>query len=84
MTYRSAVWHMLKEVKKSSSTEKLSVTQNRCLRTVAGAFKATSILVFAAETFIAPIDSHLNQLQAKARYQLRCDIIHLPSITLSL
>lgn len=34
--------------------------QNKCLRTVARAFKATPIPVLEAETFIAPIDSHLD------------------------
>ena len=70
MTYGSAVWHTPKEIKKSSLTEKLSVMQNRCLWTVASAFKATLILVLEAETFIALIDSHLDQLQAKTRYWL--------------
>lgn len=45
--------------------------QNKCLRTVTGAFKATPIPVLEAERFIAPIDVHLDQLQAKARYRLR-------------
>ena len=71
MIYGSAVWHTPKDIKKSSSTEKLSVMQNKCLWTVAGAFKTTPILVLEAETFIAPIDSYLDQLQAKARYWLR-------------
>ena len=71
MTYGSLVWHTLKDVKKSSSTDKLAVLQNKCLRTIAGAFKAIPISVLEAETFIAPIDIHLDQLQAKARYRLR-------------
>ena len=70
MTYGSSVWHTPKDVKKSYSTEKLAVLQNKCLQTIAGAFKATPILVLEAETFIAPIDIHLDQLQVKARYQL--------------
>ena len=72
MTYGSTVWHMPKEVKKSkTSTSKLSVMQNTCLRTIAGAFKATPISVLEAETFIAPIDTHLDMLQAQARHRLR-------------
>ena len=72
MTYGSTVWHMPKEVKKSkTSTSKLSVMQNNCLRTIAGAFKATPISVLEAETFIAPIDTHLDMLQAQARHRLR-------------
>ena len=72
MTYGSTVWHMPKEVKKSkTSTSKLSVIQNNCLRAIAGAFKATPISVLEVETFIAPIDTHLDMLQAQARYRLR-------------
>ena len=72
MTYGSTVWHMPNEVKKSkTSTSKLSVMQNNCLRTIAGAFKATPISVLEVETFIAPIDTHLDMLQAQARYRLR-------------
>lgn len=44
--------------------------QNKCLRTIAGAFKATSIPVLEAETFIAPIDVYLDHFQAKAQYRL--------------
>lgn len=75
MTYGSAVWHMQKDAtskKMKTSTNKLAVMQSKCLRAVAGAFKATAIPVLEAETFIAPIDIHLDQLQAKARYRLRC------------
>ena len=70
MTYGSPVLYTPKNTKKSSSTEKLAVLQSKCLRTIAGAFKATPIPVLEAETFITPIDIHLDQLQAKARYRL--------------
>ena len=72
MTYGSIVWHTPKDVNRNKSiTSNLAVIQNRCLRTVAGAFKATPIPVLEAETHIAPIDVYLDQLQAKARYRLR-------------
>ena len=45
--------------------------QNNFLRTIAAAFKATPISVLEAETFIAPIDTHLDMLQAQARHRLR-------------
>lgn len=57
--------------KLKTSTDKLTVMQNKCFQVIAGAFKATLILVLEAETFIAPIDVYLDQLQAKARYHLR-------------
>lgn len=68
MTYRSTVWHPSKYIKKSSSTNKLAVTQNKSLRTIAEAFKDLPIPVLNAETFIASINIHLSHLQAKARY----------------
>ena len=72
--YGSAVWHMPKDAtnkKLKTSTKKPTVMRNRCLRTVAGAFKATPIPVLEAETFIAPIDYDLDQLQAKAMHRPR-------------
>jgi hypothetical protein len=72
ITYGSAVWHTPKEVKNvKSSTNKLTIMQNKCLRTIAGAFRATPIPVLEAETFISPMDAHLDQLQASARVRLR-------------
>lgn len=62
---------MPKDVKKSSSTNKLAVIQKKCLRIIARAFKATPIPVLEAETFTAPIDVHLDPLQANATYRLR-------------
>lgn len=71
MTYGLVVWHTSKNVKKSNSIEKLAVLQNKCLQTIAGAFKATSISVLEAKMFIAFIGIHLDQLQTKAQYWLR-------------
>ena len=60
-----------KNIKKSSSTEKLAVLQNRCLWMISGTFKAMTIPALEAKMFISPIDIHLDQLQAKAQDQLR-------------
>ena len=71
MTYGSTLWHTPKDIKKSNGiSNKLAVIQNNCLRTIARAFKATPIPVLEAETYIAPIDIHLDQLQAQARHRL--------------
>ena len=71
MTYGSTIWHMPKEIQKSNViTNKLAVIQNKRLRNIAGAFKATPIAVLEAETFIASIDIHLDQLQAQTRQRL--------------
>lgn len=65
----TSFWQMRKVTTKSkSSTNKSSCCVNKCLRTIAGTFKATSIPVLGAETFIAPIEAHLDELHAKARY----------------
>ena len=45
--------------------------QNRCLQTIAGAFKAMPIPVLEAEMYIAPINTYLDHLQAEAQYQLQ-------------
>lgn len=73
MTYGSAAWHLPAEVGKTSRTieSKMAVLQNKCLRTVSGAFKATPIKALDAETPVAPLSLHLNCLQAKARARMR-------------
>lgn len=53
-----------------TSTNKIALMQNKCLRTIAEAFKETPIPVLEAETSIALIDNHLDQHQAKIRYWL--------------
>jgi exonuclease III len=70
ITYGAAVWHDPKE-KKTGTISKLAVIQNRCLRSISGAFRATPIAVLEAETHVAPIDIHLDRLQAHARYRMR-------------
>ena len=73
MTYRSAVWHALPELKGLPRVvkNKLSVIQNCCLQIISGAYKATSIKALEAETVITPIALYLQQLQAKLRYCMR-------------
>ena len=71
MTYGSTIWHTPKDLKGSNSIAgKLAVIQNRSLRTVAGAYRATPIAVLEAETHIPPITVHLNRLQRNARRRL--------------
>ena len=72
LTYGSAIWHMPKDIKNvKTSTNKLSVMQNKCLRTVAGAFRATPVPILKTETYVASINIHLDRLQAKAQLCLR-------------
>ena len=72
MTYASVVWHAPNEIKATPKAleNKLAVIQNKCLRSIAGAFKATPVQSLEAETYVAPMPIHLNQLQAKGRLRL--------------
>lgn len=73
ITYGSTVWYApagTKDARKDMAG-KLEIMQNRCLRIVAGAYKATPIEVLQAETMLPPMQVHLDQLQAKARSRLK-------------
>lgn len=52
MTYATAVWHTPEGVKGATRTpgRQLKIVQNRCLRQISGAYKATSIKELEAET----------------------------------
>lgn len=73
ITYGSTVWHAPSNTKDAgkNTTEKLAIIQNRCLRVVAGAYKATPIEVLRAETMMPPMQEYLDLLQAKARSRLK-------------
>lgn len=72
LTFGSAIWHTPTELKGPKSIgNKLSIIQNRCLRTIAGAYKATPIAVLEAETLTPPINTYLDKLQADSRYRMR-------------
>ena len=65
MTYRASIWHTLSEPKKRKSAgpiAKLIMLQNRCLRSITGAYKATNIRVLEAETGVIPLDLYLDQI----------------------
>ena len=75
MTYGSSVWHTPSELKDTSKSliNKMSIMQNKCLRVISGAYRATSVRVLKAETQIASMRIHLDQLQAQARCRLLND-----------
>lgn len=50
---------------------KLAPIQNECLRIVAGAYKATPIASLESETFVCPIDLHLDSLVSRAIHRLK-------------
>ena len=73
ITYGSTVWYApagTKDARKNMAG-KFEVTQYRCSRIVAGAYKATPIEVLQAETMMPRMQVHLDQLQAKARSRLK-------------
>ena len=71
MTYASQIWYNPegKEQTKETLLKPLRIIQNRCLRTVSRAYRATPIPVLEVETGIEPIHLHLAGLQAN--YQNR-------------
>ena len=71
MTYGAPIWFSLAgtESTKANLIRKLEQTQNRCLRTIAGAYKATPTSLLESETGILPIRTYLSVLQAQ--YQAR-------------
>ena len=72
ITYGSTVWHTPSELRGSKTLEKkLSIIQNKCLRSIAGAYRATPIPVLEAETYISPLILHLDRLQRNARNRMR-------------
>jgi hypothetical protein len=70
LTYDVFVWHMLKN-KKSKIINKFAIIQNRCLRSIFELFRVIPISILKAETHVAFIDLHLNQLQTQIRYRMR-------------
>ena len=78
MTYESTVWHTPKDLKGSKAIErKLTIIQNRCLRTIAGAYRATPISVLEAEIYVPPIPILLNRLQRNARRRMKHSSRHV-------
>jgi hypothetical protein len=67
MTYRAPIWFspVGTESTKANLIRKLEQTQNRCLCTIAGAYKATPTLLLESETGILPIRTYLSVLQAQ-------------------
>lgn len=64
MTYGAPVWHLPKEPRKKRTglvASLATLLQNKCLRSITGAYKATNIEVLEAESAVIPLDIHLDQ-----------------------
>lgn len=74
MTYRAAVWHSSKRarIKGLGPAAKLITLQNKCLRSITGAYRNTNTKVLEAESGETPLDIHLNQAVLRARDVQRC------------
>jgi len=58
-----------KSTKPVGPAVKLAKIQNKCLRAIAGAYKATPTSVLETETFIPPLDLYLNERLANFRFR---------------
>ena len=69
MTYAAAVWHSPRALRGATRAHvrSLGVIQNRCIRRVLGAYKATSVRELEVESGIAPMQVTLDQ--TVLRYQ---------------
>lgn len=75
LTYGALIWISPegRSTTKLSLLRPLEIIQNRCLRVISGAYRATPIQLLESETGIPPLRNHLNTLQAQ--YQLRTEKI---------
>ena len=73
LSYGAPAWHSPKGDKKKARKvlEKVQKTQNKCLRTVLGAFKATPIASLETEAFVPPIDLYLDERIAAFQRRLQ-------------
>ena len=69
MTYAAAIWHTPQGIPgaKKGLTSQLQLSQNRCLRTVIGTYKATPAIVLESEAYMPPIDLALDQIVLQSR-----------------
>src|SRR6266487_4886327 len=67
MTYGAPIWFspVETETTRANLIAKLKQTQNQCLCTIAGAYRAIPILLLESETRVLPIRTYLSMLQAQ-------------------
>jgi hypothetical protein len=74
MIYVSSMWHTLKQ-KKTNIENKLTMLQNKCLRTMSKIFRVTLVSMLEVEIHIVSMNIHLNQLQTLSRFRFRIEFI---------
>ena len=70
LAYGAGVWHTPGRDSAQGLAAKLQLTQNKCLRVVAEAYKATPIRALEIETYTPPLDLYLDERLAAFRDQL--------------
>ena len=72
ITYAASVWHTPEGVKghRKGIGAKLQKIQGKCLRTIAGACKATSTEALEVETFTLPLDLYTEKQESTPLRQL--------------
>ena len=73
ITYAASTWHIPQGVKghRKGIGAKLQKIQGRCLRTITGAYKATSTEALEIETFTSPLDLHTERLATRTITRIR-------------
>jgi hypothetical protein len=68
LTYGALLWYKPAEVLTGGKgmAQKIQAIQGRCLRVVAGAYRATSVDALEAETHIEPLDMYTSKVALKA------------------
>ena len=70
LAYGAGVWHTPGTDAAKGLAAKLQPIQNKCLRVVAGAYKATPVRALETETYIPPLDLYLDGRLAAFRDRL--------------
>ena len=70
LAYGAGVWHTLGQNSARGLAAKLQPIQNKCLRAVAGAYKATPVRALETETYTPPLDLYLDGRLAAFRARL--------------
>lgn len=74
MTYGATTWHAPEGTRKKGlgPATKLTVLENRCLRSITGAYRAANIKVLEAEAGAIPLDICLDQTVLRSKDTQRC------------
>jgi len=71
LAYGASSWHTPAASKAKGVTAKLQLIQNKYLRTIAGAYRATPIAILETETYTPPLDLYLDSRVAAFQKRLQ-------------